>query len=390
MRSTIRRLLVAAVAIGVAAGAGSWFVAGTAGAAAPAAVVHACGVAPAGHARCLAEYRTAAGVQVMAGTPDGYGATDLADAYDLPATGGTGTIGIVDAYGYPNAEADLAAYRSQYGLPACTVASGCLTIVDQDGRTSPLPQGDPGWAVETALDLDMASAGCPTCRIVLVQADDDSFDNLGTAVDTAVEAGASVVSNSYGADEFTGMDADAGYYQHPGVPVLVASGDYGFGPAQFPAVLDSVIAVGGTTLRAAGNDRGWTERAWSGSGSGCSAWIDKPAWQSDPNCSMRTVADVSAVADPNTGVAVYDSYRQAGWLVVGGTSASSPLVAGIITLAGDPSSVSGGRLYGEPGAFHDVVGGSTGYCGRDYLCTGVKGYDAPTGLGTPKGTTPFA
>ena len=382
----IRRFLVGAAVMAVAA---SWAVAGTAADAAPAGIRHACGAAAAGHARCLAEYRADTGMRSMAATPDGYGATDLEDAYDLPATGGTGTVGIVDAYGYRSAEADLATYRSQYGLPACTVASGCLTIVNQDGQTSPLPKGDPNWAVETALDLDMASAGCPTCKILLVQADDSSFDSLGTAVDTAVKLGAAVVSNSYGTDEFNGMDAYAGYYQHPGVPVLVSSGDYGFGPASFPAVLDSTIAVGGTTLRRSDSDRGWTEKAWNGAGSGCSAYVDKPAWQTDPHCSMRTVADVSAVANPNTGVAVYDSYRQSGWLVVGGTSASSPLVAGIITLAGNPSAVSAERLYGEPDAFNDAVGGSNGYCGGDYLCTGVNGYDAPTGLGTPKGITPF-
>jgi subtilase family serine protease len=346
-------------------------------------VTAACGTAGPGRARCFAEYRAAA-------APAGYGPADLQSAYDLPGTGGTGTVAIVDAYGYPSAGADLAAYRDQYGLPACTVAAGCLTIVNQRGGTSPLPDPDPGWAVETALDLDMASAACPGCDLLLVQADDSALDSLAAAEDTAVALGAAVVSNSYGSAEFTGMDAYAGHYDHPGVPILVSSGDLGFTAASFPAVLDSVIAVGGTSLVRDGSARGWSESAWSRAGSGCSAWIAKPSWQTDPNCAMRTVADVSAVADPDTGVAAYDTYQQAGWLVVGGTSASAPLVAGVVALAGHAATVTAQHLYAEPGAFFDAVGGSNGSCGGDYLCTGVPGYDAPTGLGSPNGTAPFA
>jgi subtilase family serine protease len=353
----------------------------------------ACGQAPAGQARCLAEYRSAGRRPLAAGSaPTGYGPADLKSAYHLPDAAGTGTIAIVDAFGYPTAEADLAAYRTQYGLPACTVASGCLTVLNQRGDTTPLPTPVAGWAVETALDLDMASAACPACKLLLVEGDDPSLGSLSTAVDTAVAHGAAVVSNSYGAGEFTGMDAYAGHYSHPGVPILVSSGDNGFGRAAFPAVLDSVIAVGGTSLTRADNARGWTEQAWSGAGSGCSAWIDKPAWQHDPNCDMRTTADISAVADPRTGVAVYDTFGlgdQAGWLVVGGTSAASPFVAGVIALSGHAGTVTAQKLYAEPGAFFDATGGSNGYCGGDYLCTGLPGYDAPTGLGSPNGTTPF-
>jgi subtilase family serine protease len=411
MHRSFRRLLVVAatgavalaVSAGTAAGSG-----GSAGAASPASLAAkatapklACASAPAGHARCLAEYRTTGKGTTLHplaanATPDGFGPADLKSAYKLPGSGGTGTspgtVAVVDAYGYPTAEADLAAYRSQYGLPACTVASGCLTIANQRGDASPLPDPDPGWGVETALDLDMASAACPGCKLLLVEGDDSALGSLAAAVDTAVRLGASVVSNSYGTDEFNGMDAFAGSYNHPGVPILASSGDYGFQAASFPAVETSVIAVGGTSLTKDSSARGWSEQAWSGAGSGCSAWIDKPSWQTDPNCSMRTVADVSAVADPNTGLAVYDTYGlgdQAGWLVVGGTSASSPFVAGVIALSGHASTVTPQKLYGEPGAFFDTVGGSNGYCGGDYLCTGLPGYDAPTGLGTPDGTTPF-
>lgn len=391
MRTLVRRVLVAVAAVAVAAGAAPY--AASAGTGSDTGPRAACSDAGPGTVRCLAEYRAAGGhARTAAAAPDGYGPADLRDAYGLPDSGGTGTIAIVDAFGYPTAEADLAAYRKQYGLPACTVDSGCLTIVNEDGKTSPLPEGDPGWGVESALDLDMASASCPSCKLLLVEGSEPSFDVLAKAVDTAVDLGASVVSNSYGADEFNGMDAYQADYDHPGVPILVSSGDAGFTTASFPAVLDSTIAVGGTSLTKADNERGWSESAWAGAGSGCSAWVAKPAWQHDENCSMRTIADVSAVSDPDTGVAVYDTYglgEDAGWLVVGGTSAASPFVAGVIALAGNPSSVTPEKLYGEPDAFNDAVGGTNGYCGGDYLCTGVEGYDAPTGLGTPKGTTGF-
>jgi subtilase family serine protease len=395
MRHTIRRLL--AVAVVAAAVATPSTVAAATVPVAASDLRTACAAAPAGIARCLAKYRRHAGTgPLSAGTaPAGYGATDLRSAYNLPATGGTGTVAIVDAYGLPAAESDLAVYRSEYGLPACTQANGCLTIVNQSGDTSPLPSADDpwGWGVETSLDLDMASAGCPTCKILLVQANTPSVDDLSTAVDTAVRLGASVVSNSYGGDEFNGMENYDAHYQHPGVPILVSSGDFGFGTPSFPAVLTSTIAVGGTSLRRANGARGWTESAWSGSGSGCSGWISKPAWQHDGDCSMRTNTDISAVADPDTGVAIYDTYGLddwAGWLVAGGTSASSPFVAGIIALAGHPDTVTAKRLYSEPKAFHDIVGGSNGYCGGGYLCTGVRGYDGPTGLGSPNGFQPFA
>lgn len=356
----------------------------------------ACPVARPGQARCLAGYRPAPIVHSgrSAGSPPaGYGPADLRSAYRLPATGSTKTVAVVVGYDYPTAAADLATYRRTYGLPACTAASGCFRKVNQNGKASPLPAPDAGWAVEAALDLQMASAGCPTCKLLIVEGNEPSFEALATAENTAVRLGASVVSNSYGIEENNGQQQYAAAYHHPGVPILASSGDAGFTAASFPAVLPTVIAVGGTTLHRASNSRGWTETVWSGSGSGCSAWWAKPAWQHDPNCQMGTTADISAVADPDTGVAVYDTYglgADAGWLVVGGTSVSSPLLAGVIALASHPERVTGQSLYGKPaGSFFDVVGGSNGYCGEDYLCTGLPGYDAPSGLGTPDGVTSF-
>jgi subtilase family serine protease len=351
----------------------------------------ACGASRPGWAHCLALYRVPARAAVAGAEPSGYGPTDLRSAYDYPATGGANqTVAIVDAYDDPTAETDLAAYRSQYGQPTCSTANGCFAQVNQTGQTGPLPTPNAGWAVEISLDLDMVSAACPGCHILLVEADTPSMDDLAASVDTAVRLGATEVSNSYGGAEDAGPDVLSyrSHYKHPGVAIVASSGDLGFGTAQAPAVFASVIAVGGTSLVRADNARGWSETAWSGAGSGCSAWVAKPAWQTDPHCHMRTVADLSADADPDTGVAVYDTYQQPGWLVVGGTSASAPFVAGGIALAGNPSQLgNAARIYRHPGAFNDVVGGTAGgpSCGGDYLCNGVTGYDAPTGVGSPRG-----
>ncbi|MER6071149.1 S53 family peptidase [Streptomyces sp. NPDC001817] len=328
-----------------------------------------------------------------AATPSGYGPSSLQSAYNLPsATGGSGqTVAIVDAYDDPSAESDLAAYRSQYGLSACTTASGCFKKVDQNGGTK-YPRGNSGWAEEISLDLDMVSAACPNCKILLVEASSASMTNLGTGVNTAVRLGAKFVSNSYGGSE-SSSDAtyDSTYFNHPGVAITVSSGDNGYG-VEYPAASRYVTAVGGTSLKTASNARGWTDTVWSGAGSGCSAYDAKPSWQKDSGCANRTVADVSAVADPNTGVAVYDTYGQgSGWMVFGGTSASSPLIAATYALAGAPSAGSypASFPYAHTSALNDVTSGSNGSCGGSYLCTGGTGYDGPSGLGTPNGATAF-
>jgi subtilase family serine protease len=400
-----RPFAIAAAALAIAglaspAGAAPAPAAGTPVPATAGATRAACAQAPAGRARCFAEFRSThqaarSGAAPAVVQPAGYGPADLASAYKLPyRTRGAGqTVAIVDAFDNPNAEADLAVYRSTFGLPACTTANGCFRKVNQRGAATPLPEGDVGWGVEIALDIQMVSAACPKCHILLVEGDDNSFEALAASVDTAVRLGATEVSNSYGADEFNGITQFAAHYNHPGVPITASSGDFGFTIASFPAMLTSVVAVGGTTLNRADNRRGWSETAWSGAGSGCSAWIDKPRWQHDPNCPMRTTADVSAVADPDTGLAVYDTFglgADNGWIIVGGTSASSPYIAGVFALAGNGRHINNASyLYAHPGHLFDVIGGSNGFCGDDYLCTGVRGYDAPTGLGTPNGIGSF-
>jgi subtilase family serine protease len=328
-----------------------------------------------------------------AAAPSGYGPASLQAAYNLPSSsGGSGqTVAIVDAYDDPNAEADLAVYRSQYGLSACTTANGCFKKVNQTGGTS-YPRGDSGWAEEISLDLDMVSAACPNCKILLVEASSATMTNLGTAVNTAVRLGAKYVSNSYGGSESSSDSTyDSSYFNHPGVAITVSSGDNGYGP-EYPAASKYVTAVGGTSLKTSSTARGWTDTVWSGAGSGCSSYDAKPTWQTDSGCAKRTVADVSAVADPNTGVAVYDSYRQAtGWMVFGGTSASAPLIAATYALAGAPSSGSypASFPYAHTSALYDVTSGSNGTCSGSYLCTGTTGYDGPTGLGVPNGTAAF-
>lgn len=128
----------------------------------------------------------------------GFGPADLRAAYALPDDGGQGlTVAVVGAQDAPTAEADLAVYRAQFGLPACTSADGCFTKVDQRGGTD-YPKPEAGWAGEAALDLDMLSAAAPNARLLLVEADDTTIDNLGAAVQQAVALGADVVSNSYG------------------------------------------------------------------------------------------------------------------------------------------------------------------------------------------------
>jgi subtilase family serine protease len=347
-------------------------------------------------AACHAEVVTnGKGAPAATTAPRGYGPADLRSAYALPSSGGAGrTIAIVDAYDDPTAESDLGVYRSHYGLPACTTANGCFRKVNQNGGTTP-PRASGSWAQEISLDLDMASAICPNCHILLVEASSSSFTNLGTAVNRAVTLGAQTISNSYGGSEFSqeATSPYADYFNHPGHAITVSSGDSGYG-VQFPAASPYVTAVGGTSLkRSSTAARGWTETAWSGAGSGCSAYVAKPAWQTDTGCKRRTVADVSAVADPNTGVSVYDStaYQGAsGWMVFGGTSVASPIIAGVYALAGNGAAVTyGSSPYGAASALFDVTSGANGSCGGSYLCTAATGFDGPTGLGTPNGTAAF-
>ena len=355
--------------------------------------------------------------------PFAYRPVDLQKAYNLVAASkgrGKGmTVAIVDGGDDPDAARNLAAYRKEWGLPACSTATGagCLVKVNQNGKASPLPIADPtgSWEVEEALDLDMVSAICPNCRILLVEAGFDPANipeqynpgivQFSAAENSAVGLGAKFVSNSWGGPESFADQAHNAAFRHPGVAITVAAGDEGYG-VSYPASTQFVTSVGGTSLLpASGKSRGWTESAWSGTGSGCSAIQAKPAWQAvddtSPNgCLTRTDNDVSAVADPNTGVWIYDTYPYLGqtldWESVGGTSAASPIIAAVYALAGKPKAATYPASYlyqkGHEAHLYPATGGTNGWCEtfRAYLCHGESGYDAPTGLGTPDGITAFA
>ena len=353
-----------------------------------------CASPRAGFAACLARVVTDSSGRPMAGkvnpnaTPSGYGPSDIRSAYNLGSASGAGrTVAIVDAYNDPTAEADLGVYRSQFGLPACTTANGCFRKVNQTGGTS-YPRTDAGWATEISLDLDMVSATCPDCKILLVEASSTSFANLGAGVNYAASQGVSAISNSYGGSD----SAESSAYNHPGIAITASTGDAGYG-VESPASFPHVVAVGGTSLTKASNARGWSESAWSGAGSGCSTINAKPSWQtSATQCSGKAAADVSAVADPNTGVAVYDStsYQgRKGWQVYGGTSASSPIIASVYTMGGNLSGYPASYTWAHASGLNDVTSGSNGTCSPSLWCHSVAGWDGPTGLGTPNGTGSF-
>jgi hypothetical protein len=334
---------------------------------------------------------------------------DLHNVYNLPLDAPTPqTIGIVDAYDDPTIEADLGVYDEEFGLPSCTHANGCFTKLNEAGNASPLPATNADWATEITLDVESAHAVCQNCKIVLVEASSNSYVDLEAAEDTAVAAGANEVSNSYG-----GVDPDeTSAYDHPGVVITASTGDYGYddwenttygsGFANYPASDPSVVAVGGTELYPF--DESWEgETTWEDGGSGCSPDGAAPSWQTAlPNWSaigcgtFRASADISADADPYSGVAIYDSTPYApyfpGWWTFGGTSLSSPIIAAMFALAGGSHGVEfpAQTVYANRGSsgLHDIVSGSNlpeGECEGKAICSAGSGYDGPTGVGSPNG-----
>jgi hypothetical protein len=343
--------------------------------------------------RCAADVVTNSGGRPQAGTtpsPGSLGPSQFHSAYNLPTSApNSQTIAIVDAFDDPNIAADLAKYDSFYGIPA----PPSFRKVNQTGGTF-YPRSNASWSLEIALDIETAHALCQNCNLLLVEANSASLADLGAAENEAVKLGATVVSNSWGASEYSSeLSDEAAFFKHPGVAITASAGDSGFG-VMFPAASQYVTAVGGTTLTLNSNGTWAGEKVWSGSGSGCSLYEPKPAWQHDA-CAHRTVNDVAADADPNSGAAVYDSvpYQfQSGWFQVGGTSLSSPLIAAVYALAGNPASVTAGSspYSATSGQLHDITTGSDGSCSASYLCTAGIGYDGPTGMGTPNGVGAFS
>ena len=357
--------------------------------------------------------------QTLASAP--YGPAQLLGAYgESGTTSKTSTVAIVDAYDDPTVLSDLNTFSSTYSIPtmnSCAVSGGtysspCFQVVNETGGSS-LPPPDSygvyGWAGEISLDVQAVHAMCQNCNILLIEASSKSdYDLIEEADQTAVSMGANVVSNSWGecesgpSCEGSGETSLDSYFNHPGVPFVFSSGDGAYdGGTQYPAASPNVTAVGGTSLYVNTNNTYNSETVWywksydAGAGSGCSAYEPKPSFQHDSGCSNRTVADVAADADPDTGLNVYvtDPVNGTGFYGFGGTSLSAPLVSSIYALAGGVGTTLGNSLpyanlnYGVN--LRDVTSGSNGTCSPSYLCTAGTGYDGPTGLGTPLGTAAF-
>jgi len=332
-------------------------------------------------------------------TPAGFGPSAIQDAYGFQSTtaGMRQTVAVVTPYDDPTAETDLGTYRSQFSIPACTTANGCFSKVNQTGGTS-YPGNPGGWAAATAISLDMISAVCPNCHIILVEATDSSIDNLGQAENEAVALGAKFVDNTWFTAEGTYGTSEPGYdssyFSHPGVAITAPDGSGGGYGTYYPAASPDVIAVGGTTLtQASGTSRGWTETAWSGSGAGCSPYEAKPSWQTDTGCSTRMLNDISAIADPGSPIALYDTSNN-GWATGGGNDAATAVVAAAYALAGSPPAGSSPAsfLYANDGnLINDITTGSDGTCAPapGYFCAAGAGYDGPTGVGTLASVVPL-
>jgi hypothetical protein len=320
----------------------------------------------------------------------GWGPADFQATYKLPSgTKGAGqVVAIVDAFDNPNVATDLAAYRTNFGLGAAN-----FTKYNQTGQTKNYPPGNIGWGVEIDLDVEMVSAVCPKCTIILIEANDNYTNNLYAAEQEAVTLGAHVVSNSWGGG---GGSASGGAFNAAGVTYLASAGDSGYG-MQDPADYSTVVSVGGTEISKKGSV--YSEVTWPETGGGCSV-VTKPSWQHDPKCSLRTGNDVAAVASQ---AAMYDTYGYGGWLTVGGTSVASPMLGGVYGLAGNASTHQSGKPFWTMSSkkrkksLHHILTGGVIHCppslSGSYLCvagtTGYKTYAGPVGWGTPNGIGAF-
>jgi subtilase family serine protease len=359
--------------------------------------VHSCAAPRPGYSACDAVVARPAAARAAAIA--GLTPTDIRSAYRLPSSSGGGLVAIVDAYDDPRAESDLAAYRAHFGLPACTTANGCFRKVNQAGLPRSFPAASTSWSQEIALDLDAVSAACPGCKILLVEANSARNSDLGASIAAAARFRPAAVSNSFGSPESSSQRAVDAKIAHLGIALVASSGDDGYGAAQFPASSTYFTAVGGTSLKRSSAARGWTETVWGtaagtkSTGSGCSSYEAKPSWQPGAACGRRMIVDVAADADPATGLAVYDTYGEKGWLQVGGTSLAAPIIASVYARAGNTKSLVGAsHAYANRGALFDVTSGVNGKCAPGsaaYLCHAEAGYDGPSGLGTPNGLGAF-
>jgi subtilase family serine protease len=319
--------------------------------------------------------------------PLGVAPSEIKKIYNLPSSGGTGTIAIIDAYDDVTIESDLGVFDTAYGLPACTTKNKCFEkhLIATSTKT------DSGWALETSLDVEWAHAIAPQAKILLIEAKTESGANLLSAIDYAAGRKDVVsVSMSWGGAEFSDeLSYDPHFTSKNGVAFFASSGDNGAG-VSWPAVSPSVVGVGGTSLELLANGTLVSESAWPLSGGGVSAYETQPAYQksySVPKANgMRAVPDVSYNADPASGYAVYKTTGSSknGWYTVGGTSAGAPQWAAVYALG---HSASLGVMYADKASsgtlkfFRDIASGSNGTC--KYYCDARKRYDYVTGLGSP-------
>ncbi len=330
-------------------------------------------------------------------TPRGYTPSQIGRAYGFDQISFNGgsvkgdgrgqTIAIVAAYDHPNVFADLQVFDRTFGLPD----PPGFKKVNQFGGTS-MPAVNAAWAQEIALDVQWAHAIAPAANILLVEANTASLSDLLAAVDTARNTpGVSVVSMSWGTGEFSGQGVYDRYFTTPAghtpITFIAAAGDSG-AQAVWPAISSNVISVGGTSLSTSSSGYS-SESAWSGSGGGYSQFVSQPSYQRGVQSSgARSSPDVSMVANPNTGVAIYDSLGisgRSGWFQIGGTSAGAPQWAALVAIVDQGRALSGQPLLGDGHAalyslvstdFHDVTVGSNGN-------RATTGYDLVTGRGTP-------
>jgi subtilase family serine protease len=368
---------------------------------APPAAEAVCPAATATQATCLSWVRANSGHQFKAAAaprakslPAGYSPAQLKTAYGV-TTSGTGSLAVITAYDNPRLASDLATYDQTFGLPSfptctSTAQTSCFSKISQTGSSTRLPVANRSWSVEADLDVELGHAMCPSCRLTIVEANSASITNLLTAVDEAVTIGAHVVSMSWGTGEFSSEISYDSHFANPNVNFVAATGDDGYGVG-WPAASGHVLAAGGTHLVLNSSNTRSTETVWSDTGSGCSLYEPKPAWQKDTGCALRTVGDLSADSDPATGAAIYSGYGPygSGWLVIGGTSLATPVISAFIADA--PAVSQSGlltNLYGALGNsadLYDVTTGANGHCSTAYLCTAEPGYDAPSGVGAPIG-----
>jgi subtilase family serine protease len=330
------------------------------------------------------------------GPAGGMTPTQIRSFYQMPATGGSNVIAIVDAFHYPNSLNDFNVFSTYFGLPTETstnVLSSSNKVFQVVYASGSVPPIDGGWSVEMALDIEWAHAMAPGAKIVLVEAASNSNTDLLTAVDVASAIpGVKEISMSWGGGEVSNEQSyDSHFPQNNGIVYFASSGDYG-GDVIYPSCSPGVVAVGGTTVTT--NTAGVlvSETGWSDAGGGTSLYELKPSYQNgiaNTPATYRGVPDCGCDADPNTGVAVYDSYAYEGingWAVIGGTSVSSPCTAGMVNLGGFNGTGTAAELshiYGLLGTtgVRDIT---VGQAGNNHC---LVGWDAVTGVGAMLGVS---